>query len=271
MLLIKGEKCKSVVRSTSKHIEVTVHYCRSVIGQFGSAVGVGEAELLPVVLERPVHPHVVGQVAVGQLPSEDHHVAHPLYCCVGMTGHLGTTQREIRESKGSTFTGKLVWIFPRGYKNRYIINKERSDGTQITTWCANSTESTTSKRSGIFLPCLSYRAASCGVSFAPGGLTDYAKKVCVYNILYKWSTVILRPTLWSCFARSFQTDSLNLLCFVKSCFIFGTLKTKTRLLCQKWRFMSLYRRPQGFWFNWYLKDNDQPDCELLNPLTGEWP
>lgn len=170
MQLIKGEKCKSVVRSTSKHIEVTVHYCRSVIGQFGSAMGVGEAELLPVVLERPVHPHVIGQVAVGQLPSEDHHVAHPLYCCVGMTGHLGTTQREIRESREAhsrwaTCLNLSMWVLTG---NEATEHKQPRDA---------QTASRAQPRSvpAYFCRVCLIALHLVGFLLAPGGLTDNAK------------------------------------------------------------------------------------------------
>lgn len=83
-------KARRHLTPTAKHVEVNVYDSRSVIGQSGGAAGAGEAQLLPVVRQRSVHPHVTGQGTVGQLPPKYHHVPLPLHGSVGVTGHLDT-------------------------------------------------------------------------------------------------------------------------------------------------------------------------------------
>lgn len=53
------------VKLTSKYIEMIVYYGCSMIGQFRSTMWIWKAELLPVILDWPVHPHITGQGAIG--------------------------------------------------------------------------------------------------------------------------------------------------------------------------------------------------------------
>lgn len=81
---------------TAKHVEINVYNSRGVIGESRGAAGAGEAELLPIIRQRSIHPDVTGQRTVGQLPSKYHHVPLPLDSGVGVTGHLETVKKRLK-------------------------------------------------------------------------------------------------------------------------------------------------------------------------------
>lgn len=85
---------------TAEHVEINVHNSRGVVGEPRGAAGAGEAELLPVISQRSIHPDVTGQRTVGELPSKYHHVTLPLHSGVGVTGHLETAVKRHKLQEG---------------------------------------------------------------------------------------------------------------------------------------------------------------------------
>lgn len=87
------------MKPTAKYVEVNVYDSRGVIGKFRGAAGAWESELLPVIVERSIHPDIIGQRTVGEFSSKYNHVAFPLYGRVGMASHLQTI-RILNKLKG---------------------------------------------------------------------------------------------------------------------------------------------------------------------------